>query len=68
MSIETVQFIELAREAYFETQKRAEEAPGLALWCEGCGEMAWMRLERAEALDEIYRCPACGTERWYRVR
>ena len=73
MSREVVQFAEMVREAIGEMgaegiEQGVDETVERRLWCSGCFVWARMPLVREEGLDEIYKCPMCGTERWFRVR
>ena len=67
MSVETVQFVEIVRQALTKLSSRmTEEGQGM-LRCDICGCQA-MTYERSQGNDEIYRCLGCGCTKAYRVR
>lgn len=63
VSIESVQFIEMVREAAAVQKK----APGIWLFCENCGQVTEHISSRVEELDEIYVCNCCHVEKWFRT-
>lgn len=68
MSIETVQFVEMIRQAYARQQQvRQKPAVGLALYCERCCQVTTHSVHD-RGLDEIYTCSVCGQEQVFRVR
>jgi DNA-directed RNA polymerase subunit M/transcription elongation factor TFIIS len=76
MSIESMQFLEMVREAAHldvsvakRGRSRSEHVGkvGEGFFCDMCGNKGMMFL-RVEERDEIYQCELCGHVRWYRVR
>jgi hypothetical protein len=78
MSIESMQFLEMVREAAAYQEKRFSKKSrssgdvevgmvGDGLFCDMCGNKG-MAFLREEERDEIYQCELCGHVRWYRVR
>lgn len=66
MSVETVQFVEMVREAYEQLEGERAEKALYAMYCEWCGRVTLHELFTAGEW-ETYRCP-CGSQRSFRVR
>jgi hypothetical protein len=69
MSIETVQFVEMIRQAAAALPPRLAQRPaaGYALHCDKCGR-ATTHAVHDRGVDEIYTCSVCGQEQVFRVR
>ena len=63
MSAESVQFVEMVREAYDGTN-----LPRPQYYCDGCGRVRAFKFLLETETVEVYECLACGGKRSYAVR
>jgi len=69
MSRESVQFVEIAREAYAAMREaEPQNEHGLPMYCESCGKTRRHIVCRVEGNDEIFACTVCFAEKWFKVR